>query len=135
MRYFWQYNPETLQETYAPTLKEGFIKGRLPYEKWPEERKKSYKEKHSISSSEKQKGKVAYNNGIENKYFMQGQDVPEGFIKGFAFTQEQRENISVKSKDWNTGAYLCTNGIKNIRVHRDDEPPEGFVRGHTKWQK
>ena len=40
-----------IQEKYfkGKVIPEGWTKGRLPYECWPEERKKSYKEKHSFA--------------------------------------------------------------------------------------
>lgn len=39
----WFYNKNTKEETLADFMPEGFIEGRLPYNLWPEERKKSYR--------------------------------------------------------------------------------------------
>lgn len=101
--HFWQYNPETLEETYLGYLKEGWVKGRVPHELWTEERKKSYAEKHSINpfenkdevfmeryrqeSAERQKGKICFTDGKTNRYLRQGEDIPEGFYRGCTFTK------------------------------------------------
>ena len=45
----WFYNAETKQETYSEEQPKGFIKGRLPYQFWSAERKKSYREKKASS--------------------------------------------------------------------------------------
>lgn len=97
MKHYWFYNPNTLKETYLPKKPDNeWIKGRLPYQYWSEERKQSYREKHSkplnlseesrMVKSEKarknMKGRVWYTNGIENVALLPGQDVPEGFYKG-----------------------------------------------------
>lgn len=103
--HFWQYNPETLEESYSSELKEGWIKGRLPYEYWPEERKQSYREKHiqnpfankspewmedyKIRIANKQQGKKAYTNGVNNRYLLQGQEIPEGYYPGVTFTKSE----------------------------------------------
>ena len=102
---FWSYNPDTLVETYLHYLPEGNIKGRIPHELWTDERKKSYAEKHTFNpfrnkteewmeeysnkSSQRQKGKVCYTNGIINKYLFQGEDIPDGYWKGCTFEKTE----------------------------------------------
>lgn len=104
-KHFWQYNPETLEETYLSYLKDGWVKGRIPYDKWSKERKKSYAEKHHINpfenkdeafmeryrqnSYERQKGKIGFTDGKTNRFLKQGQEIPEGFYKGFTFTKTE----------------------------------------------
>lgn len=102
----WYYNAETKKESYAVTSPgEGWELGRLPHILWPEERKKSYADKHNMNpfankstewmeeysqkSSERQKGRICYTNGTNNIYLMQGQDIPEGFYKGCIFEKTE----------------------------------------------
>ena len=104
----WYYNTDTLKETYwwrDPSIDFGgkWILGRLPHDLWPEERKESYKIKHSFNPIERmseyereersnklsqaQSGKVCYTDGTTNVYLRQGQDVPDGFYRGCTFTK------------------------------------------------
>lgn len=113
-RHYWFYNPETLQETYLPECPEGFIKGRLPHELWTDERKQSYSEKHSINVYDRMdelqitdiksrlsninKNRVWYTNGYENVFLMQGDDVPDGFFKGFSFKKTEKYRMTRRKK-------------------------------------
>lgn len=59
------YHPETLEQSFAPFIPEGFIEGRSP----------KYK------ASCHNKGKKWYNNGIEHK-MIHPDNVPDGWVKG-----------------------------------------------------
>lgn len=59
------YHPETLEQSFAPFVPEGFIEGRSP----------NYK------ASSHNKGKKWYNNGIEHK-MIHPDNVPDGWVKG-----------------------------------------------------
>lgn len=102
----WYYNPETREEklAYNP-LPPPWIRGRLPYSLWSEERKQSYREKHNhIHYTEEsyktkcrkaykaQKGKVGYTNGTNNIWLRIGEIVPEGYYKGWIHQYEPRRN-------------------------------------------
>ena len=82
----WFYNIETKQETYSEEQPKGFIKGRLPYQFWSAERKKSYREKKASSKivvrdlhKPASKGKTWWTNDIEEILSF---DCPEGWHKG-----------------------------------------------------
>lgn len=70
------YNPITLEQVFALTIPEGWIKGRSP----------NYK------ASTHNKGKRWYNNGLDRKMFVPGTQ-PEGWILGTFNTEKQKENI------------------------------------------
>lgn len=147
--HYWYYNPETKKETYSITQPEGWIKGRLPHEFWPEERKRVYKEHHSFNAyarmtpekyaevcrknKEHSTGTVWVTNGVDNKHLLQGQDIPEGYWLGMTWRRRKPK------EDLHSGDMAYTNGIKNTWVHKGDTPPEGYYKGWTKrnnlWQK
>lgn len=150
-KHFWSHNPETRVETYLSYIPEGYFKGRLPHHLWTEERKKIYKEKHSINayarmprdkfeamckrSSERQKGKIWITNGTDNTYLFQGQDMPEGYWYGI--TRKTKGNPRLKEARKGCRAY--TNGIQNTWILKGDPVPEGYYPGWSKrntlWQK
>ncbi|WPK33751.1 hypothetical protein [Escherichia phage AV109] len=76
------YNPETLEQTFAPTIPEGFIKGRSP----------KYK------ASGHNKGKIWYTNGTSRKMFHEGSQ-PLGWEKGTFNSEEQKNKISNSLKN------------------------------------
>ena len=101
----WYHNLETGKETFSKECPKGWAKGRLPHSLWSEERKRSYAEKHSFNPlehmdelslnerrqklSESAKGRICYTDGERNVFLLPGQDVPEGFYKGFTFTKTE----------------------------------------------
>lgn len=149
IKHYWCYNPETRVETYLPEIPEGFVKGRLPYEWWPEERKQSYRKNHSVNAyaalspekykevcqknREHQLGRIWITNGAENRPVYQGEEIPDGWRLGV--TQKNKKKYDGK----HNGDKAYTNGIKNIWVHEGDTPPEGYYKGWTKresvWRK
>lgn len=108
-----------IEEKYCKNndiIPEGFVKGRLPYECWSEERKKSYAEKHSSWTGDRKKqgeisrrlqtGRLAYTNGIKNTWLRPGQDIPEGYYQGWVNTSTQlkseEEKAEIIKKGWET---------------------------------
>ena len=97
MKKIWWWSPITLQEYFSEDKKcEDWQKGRLPYQYWSDKRKESYqkarKEKDwpleaRIKASERAKrlqtDKVGYTNGTTNIWLRIGQDVPEGYYRGW----------------------------------------------------
>lgn len=146
----WYYDPITLKEVWSSSQPEGFVKGRLPYDKWPEERKKSYKEKHKINPLSKlsperyeefclrsynnMKGKVWYTNGYKNVALRQGTDIPDGFYPGLV-----RKPTSDILRQRQLHRHRCNNGEKNSWYYEYDGLPEGYVKGWLPrryyWQK
>lgn len=84
------YNPVTLEQTFAPTIPEGFVKGRSP----------NYK------ASSHNKGKKWYNNGIDKGMFKEGEQ-PESWVPGNLFTEEHKKNLK------------RTEGIHNTDIQKD----------------
>lgn len=100
----WYYSEELLKETYAEECPDGYIKGRLPYKYWTQERKVSYKAKHNKKTltpeqlkkeSERarrlQLMRVGYNDGVRNYWFMQGEEIPDNMVRGFINTKHKRK--------------------------------------------
>lgn len=97
-------------------IPEGFVKGRLPYKYWTEEKKKSYAEKHKSWNGDREKqrhltrkyqtGRVAFTNGEKNVWLRYGQDIPEGFYQGWVNTKTQlkspEEKAEIIKKGWAT---------------------------------
>ena len=94
----WYWNSITKEEVHADSIPEGdnWNIGRLPYEYWSEEKKESYRQKRkNINWSEEsrlkqskktkrfQTDKVGYTNGIINIWLRIGQDIPDGFYRGW----------------------------------------------------
>ena len=113
-KHFWSYNPDTLEETYLSYIPNGNIKGRLPYKYWPEDRKKSYAEKHSKNPlnsmtieaieelkdklSKHSKGRIWYTDGVNNIYALPGQDIPDDYYQGMTITRTELYNNTRRKK-------------------------------------
>jgi hypothetical protein len=116
-KHYWCYNPETLVETYLPYIPEGYVKGRIPHSLWSEERKKSYADKHSFNPltrmtaeaieersqkiSESAKGRICVTDGVNNKYLMQGDNIPDGWWLGCTFEKTPLYINTRKKKGYN----------------------------------
>jgi hypothetical protein len=116
-KHYWCYNPETLVETYLPYIPEGYVKGRIPHSLWSEERKKSYADKHSFNPltrmtaeaieersqkiSESAKGRICVTDGVNNKYLMQGDNIPDGWCLGCTFEKTPLYINTRKKKGYN----------------------------------
>lgn len=101
----WYYNPETGEEkAVKPPLPPPWKRGRLPYSLWSEERKQSYRKKHTnYNITEKSKrirsqnfhkanyGKAGYTNGTNNIVLRIGEIVPEGYYKGWIHQYKDKE--------------------------------------------
>lgn len=90
-----------IEQTMANECPEGWVPGRLKC--W-------------------QSGKELYNNGIEQKYFVATDVIPEGWIKGAI-----RGSVISNTK----GKIAYNNGIKHIYLNEGELPPEGFVPGYS----
>lgn len=122
MKKRWFYNKNTLEEKLAEpgTLDENWFRGRVPYECWPEERKQSYREKHSniqFSESEierrKKYGKfhqtnnIGYTDGTRNIWVKAGSDVPEGFYPGWTVTEPWKYWPDSKKEEYIRNIETC----------------------------
>lgn len=97
MKKIWWWSPVTLEEYCSEAKKqEDWQRGRLPYQYWSDERKESYqktrkdvvwsqeaKDKASKRAKKSQTDKVGYTDGTTNIWLRIGQDVPEGFYRGW----------------------------------------------------
>lgn len=94
-----------IEQTMADTCPEGWIEGRL------------YLNRTNL---------ILYNNGLENKYFSEDSDIPEGYVKG-AIPGARDSN--------NRGRIAYTDGVHHIYLKPEDEPPEGYVKGYSRDRK
>jgi hypothetical protein len=94
----WYYNIETKEEKLFDKCPDEntWKSGRLPFLYWSYDKKRQYKEKRRAivwsdeykdgqrkHSRRVQKDRVGYTNGIVNIWLRIGQDIPDGFYKGW----------------------------------------------------
>ena len=94
-----------VEQTMANECPEGWVEGRLYFNRT---------------------NLILYNNGLENKYFSEDSDIPEGYVKG-AIPGTRDSN--------NRGRIAYNNGIDHIYLKPDQEPPEGYVKGYSRDRK
>lgn len=103
----WYWNPDLNRESFSDIdrTSEGWLRGRLPHDRWPIERVISYREKHKnnpyINKSQIEKeelinrlanqyrGHMAYTNGVDNIYLHPGQEIPNGFYRGCSWEKSE----------------------------------------------
>lgn len=90
-------------------------------------RRPEVKEKISKAKKGKSLNGALYNNGIENIFVRNGEEIPEGFKKGCLLSLEGLQRQKDKYKDKPTYKWF-TNGIEYIRALEGDQP-EGWQRG------
>ena len=90
-----------IEQTMAQQCPEGWVSGRLPHQR---------------------SGLALYNNGIEQKCFAEGEEIPYGWVRG---------KIPGTHNTPNKGKIVYNNGINHIYLNKDETPPEGFIRGYT----
>ena len=72
------------------------------------------------------KEKELYNNGVEQKFFSEYEEIPNGWVKG-AIPGTVISNTK--------GRIAYNNGINHIYLKEGDVPPEGFVPGYSAERK
>lgn len=120
----WYWNQTTYEEKFSQTdlTLDGWNRGRLPHEYWPEERKQSYAKKHSFNTTERMtteaieerrkklkeanKDNIWYTNGQDNKHLRPGQDIPKGYYIGFTFEKTDLYIKTRKKKGYNNKGEL-----------------------------
>lgn len=123
-------------------IPDGFIKGGNPCDRKVVKQRINTRQQNGISSPTK--GKHCYNNGVTEKYFFDGEEIPDGYSKGRLKSSIQNALDGHTNKDWNkcgtlTGRTAYCNGDKIIYLNDNDEVPDGFTkRGLPKtedWKK
>jgi len=76
-------------------------------------------------------GKIKYNNGIEQKYFNEGEKIPTEWKKGGLPKNKLRSNVKGKNNSIN-GKKKYNNGYESKYFSSEDIIPDGWSEGNTK---
>lgn len=79
------------------------------------------------------RGRIAYNDGVNHIYLPKGIDPPEGYIKGYS--KERKQKNSESSQHQAKGKKWYNNGIDQKYFSPDEPIPEGWVPGTCKHKK
>lgn len=76
------------------------------------------------------RGRIAYNDGINHIYLPEGVEPPEGYVKGYSKQRKQKNSTS--NKHQNKGKHWYNNGVEQRYFSDEDAIPEGWKPGCCK---
>lgn len=113
--YFYKDDPQIEQNNLIPQVTENL--------------RKSAK-KSAEKAKEFNKGSVVYNNGLIEKKFKEGMEIPEGFVKGgLPYSIEKQDKIINAMKEKNKGSIYWNNGEVCVKHPKGVNPGEGWKQG------